>query len=156
MTTTDPVLTCTNSLITCINAINIKVNWKIERAVATYEQKYRGRELPGFINYKTFEAMMKEQIKQLEEPAVTKLKDVAGRPMSAKNDSRPFSVLTMHFSLFCVCFLDLVKNGFIQLAQCSFVGFPNLFKAAKVAFSWSVATINVQFHFKHKLIQFNG
>uniref|UniRef100_A0A667YE60 Interferon-induced GTP-binding protein Mx n=1 Tax=Myripristis murdjan TaxID=586833 RepID=A0A667YE60_9TELE len=66
-------------------------------------QKYRGRELPGFINYKTFETMMKEQIKQLEEPAVTKLKDVA----------------------------DLVKNGFIQLAQCSFVGFPNLFKAAK-------------------------
>uniref|UniRef100_A0A667Y224 Interferon-induced GTP-binding protein Mx n=1 Tax=Myripristis murdjan TaxID=586833 RepID=A0A667Y224_9TELE len=81
----------------------LDISRKIEREVATYEQKYRGRELPGFINYKTFETMMKEQIKQLEEPAVTKLKDVA----------------------------DLVKNGFIQLAQCSFVGFPNLFKAAK-------------------------
>uniref|UniRef100_A0A667XRP9 Interferon-induced GTP-binding protein Mx n=1 Tax=Myripristis murdjan TaxID=586833 RepID=A0A667XRP9_9TELE len=85
------------------NGSNCKFSRKIEREVATYEQKYRGRELPGFINYKTFETMMKEQIKQLEEPAVTKLKDVA----------------------------DLVKNGFIQLAQCSFVGFPNLFKAAK-------------------------
>uniref|UniRef100_A0A3Q1KEK0 Interferon-induced GTP-binding protein Mx n=1 Tax=Anabas testudineus TaxID=64144 RepID=A0A3Q1KEK0_ANATE len=46
--------------------------------VAEHEERYRGRELPGFINYKTFEVMVKEQIKQLEEPAVKKLKDVSG------------------------------------------------------------------------------
>ncbi|KAF1391317.1 hypothetical protein PFLUV_G00040870 [Perca fluviatilis] len=50
-------------------------NWNIEREVAQYERKYRGRELPGFINYKTFEGMVKEQIKQLEGPAVLKLKE---------------------------------------------------------------------------------
>ncbi|KAM3875432.1 LOW QUALITY PROTEIN: interferon-induced GTP-binding protein Mx3-like [Diretmus argenteus] len=78
-------------------------NRKIEREVADYERKYRGRELPGFINYKTFEVMVKDQIRLLEEPAVRKLKDTA----------------------------DIVKKVFIQLAQHSFVGFPNLIKTAK-------------------------
>ncbi|TNN34508.1 Interferon-induced GTP-binding protein Mx [Liparis tanakae] len=78
-------------------------NRKIEREVEGYEEKYRGRELPGFINYKTFEVMIKEQIKQLEEPAVKKLKDIS----------------------------DAVRKVFIQLAQSSFIGFPNLIKTAK-------------------------
>lgn len=56
----------------------VTVNDRIEREVVGYEEKYRGRELPGFINYKTFEVMIKEQIKQLEEPAVKKLKDISG------------------------------------------------------------------------------
>uniref|UniRef100_A0A672H1B1 Interferon-induced GTP-binding protein Mx n=1 Tax=Salarias fasciatus TaxID=181472 RepID=A0A672H1B1_SALFA len=56
----------------------INFNKKIEKEVDKYEEKYRGRELPGFINYKTFESMVKEQIKQLEEPAVRKLKDTGG------------------------------------------------------------------------------
>lgn len=56
----------------------VAVNEKIEREVEEYEQKYRGRELPGFINYKTFEFMVKEQIRQLEEPAVKRLKDIGG------------------------------------------------------------------------------
>ncbi|KAM6946630.1 interferon-induced GTP-binding protein Mx-like [Lycodopsis pacificus] len=43
-------------------------NQNIESEVTQYEQKYRGRELPGFINYKTFEDMVKEQIKELEGP----------------------------------------------------------------------------------------
>ena len=58
--------------------ICIAVNRNIEKEVNQYEQKYRGRELPGFINYKTFEGMVKEQIKQLERPAVLKLKGVTG------------------------------------------------------------------------------
>lgn len=58
--------------------IPITVNWNINKEVAQYERKYRGRELPGFINFKTFEDMVKEQIKQLEEPAVLKLREVAG------------------------------------------------------------------------------
>ncbi|XP_017285434.1 interferon-induced GTP-binding protein Mx [Kryptolebias marmoratus] len=78
-------------------------NRKIEREVEEYEEMYRGRELPGFINYKTFEVMVKEQIKQLEEPAVRKLKDIG----------------------------DAVKKMFIQLAHISFIGFPNLLKTAK-------------------------
>lgn len=56
----------------------IAVNQHIEREVNQYEKRYRGRELPGFINYKTFEDMVKEQIKKLEVPAVLKLKEVTG------------------------------------------------------------------------------
>lgn len=44
-----------------------------------YEQRFRGRELPGFVNYKTFEEIVKEQIGQLEEPALLKLKEISGR-----------------------------------------------------------------------------
>ncbi|KAB5523263.1 hypothetical protein PHYPO_G00150480 [Pangasianodon hypophthalmus] len=76
---------------------------KIEKEVNEYEEKYRGRELPGFINYKTFEVMVKDQIKQLEEPAIRRLKEIS----------------------------DLIRKGFIQLAQSSFLGFPNLLKMAK-------------------------
>ncbi|XP_044023594.1 interferon-induced GTP-binding protein Mx isoform X2 [Siniperca chuatsi] len=78
-------------------------NKKIEKEVEEYEERYRGRELPGFINYKTFEVMVKEQIKQLEEPAVKRLKDVG----------------------------DAVRKLLVQLAQSSFTGFPNLVKIAK-------------------------
>lgn len=54
------------------------VSERLEKEVAVYEEKYRGRELPGFINYKTFESLVKEQVKQLEEPAVKTLKDIGG------------------------------------------------------------------------------
>uniref|UniRef100_A0A4W5PPV9 Interferon-induced GTP-binding protein Mx n=1 Tax=Hucho hucho TaxID=62062 RepID=A0A4W5PPV9_9TELE len=78
-------------------------NQRIEGKVADYEKTYRGRELPGFINYKTFEVMVKDQIKQLEEPAVKKLKEIS----------------------------DAVRKVFLLLAQSSFTGFPNLLKSAK-------------------------
>ncbi|XP_033821869.1 interferon-induced GTP-binding protein Mx-like [Periophthalmus magnuspinnatus] len=78
-------------------------NEKIQKEVDIYEDMYRGKELPGFINYKTFEAMVKEQIKQLEEPAIKRLKDTG----------------------------DSIRKVFIQLAQNSFTGFPNLLKTAK-------------------------
>ncbi|XP_035857798.1 interferon-induced GTP-binding protein Mx [Sander lucioperca] len=80
-----------------------KFSKRIEREVEEYEEKYRGRELPGFINYKTFEIMVKDQIRELEEPAVKKLKDIG----------------------------DAVRKVFIQLAISSFTGFPNLIKIAK-------------------------
>ncbi|XP_078104066.1 interferon-induced GTP-binding protein Mx-like isoform X2 [Sander vitreus] len=79
-------------------------NWNIEREVIQYERKYRGRELPGFINYKTFEGMVKEQIKQLEGPAVLKLKEVA----------------------------EIVKKELFELAQSSLVGLPYLIKTAQM------------------------
>ncbi|XP_051269580.1 interferon-induced GTP-binding protein Mx isoform X2 [Dicentrarchus labrax] len=87
-----------------IERSGVTFNWNIEKEVAQYERKYRGRELPGFINYKTFEGMVKEQIKQLEEPAVLKLKEVA----------------------------EIVKKELFKVAQNSFVGFPNLMRAAKM------------------------
>lgn len=65
------------------------VNAKIDSEIKEHEQKYRGRELPGFINYKTFEVMVKEQIKQMEEPAVKKLKDVSGVWLSLSLSFRP-------------------------------------------------------------------
>lgn len=80
-----------------------KFNEKIDEEVEAYENNYRGRELPGFINYKTFESMVKGQVKQLEEPAVKKLKDIG----------------------------DALRKEFIQLANVSFSGFPNLVKTVK-------------------------
>lgn len=41
--------------------------------ICKFENQYRGRELPGFVNYKTFENIIKQQIKTLEEPAVDML-----------------------------------------------------------------------------------
>ncbi|KAM8756297.1 LOW QUALITY PROTEIN: interferon-induced GTP-binding protein Mx-like [Acanthopagrus schlegelii] len=87
-----------------IDQFGVKFNWNIEKQVAEYERKYRGRELPGFVNYKTFEGMVKEQIKQLEEPAVLKLKEVS----------------------------EIVKEELFKLAESSFVGFPHLIRIAKV------------------------
>lgn len=58
--------------------LRLAVNDRLEKEVEEYEERYRGRELPGFINYKTFESMVKEQVKQLEEPAVQRLKAVGG------------------------------------------------------------------------------
>nr|XP_046240531.1 interferon-induced GTP-binding protein Mx-like [Scatophagus argus] len=87
-----------------IERSGVTFNWNIEKEVAQYERKYRGRELPGFINYKTFEGMVKEQIKQLEEPAVLQLKGVA----------------------------EIVKKELFKVADSSFVGFPNLIRTAKM------------------------
>ncbi|CAB1353580.1 unnamed protein product [Coregonus sp. 'balchen'] len=86
-------------------------NKKIEKEVADYEKRYRGRELPGFINYKTFEVMVKDQVKQLEEPAVKKLKEISGTVLSTK--------------------ISFLLKVFIQLAQNTFTGFPILLKTAK-------------------------
>ncbi|XP_019481584.1 PREDICTED: interferon-induced GTP-binding protein Mx1-like [Hipposideros armiger] len=43
------------------------------RQIWKFENQYRGRELPGFVNYKTFENIIKQQVKILEEPAVDML-----------------------------------------------------------------------------------
>ncbi|KAF3855947.1 hypothetical protein F7725_016670 [Dissostichus mawsoni] len=84
------------------------VHWNIEKEVNQYERKYRGRELPGFISYKTFEGMVKEQIKQLEGPALLKLKGVTGMSY------------------------QIVKKELLELAQSSLVGLPNLIRTAQM------------------------
>lgn len=105
----------------------MSVNERLEREVQEYELKYRGRELPGFINYKTFEYMVKEQVKQLEEPAVRNLKDIGGKPEYMQFFSQLFYLDR------CPLHLDAVRKVFILLAQTSFAGLPNLIKTAKVS-----------------------
>ncbi|NXV04875.1 MX protein, partial [Cettia cetti] len=69
-----------------------------------YEDLYRGREFPGFSNYRAFEDIIKEQIRELEEPAVGILNNV----------------------------IKLVEEKFMQLAQKNFANFHNLSRAAQV------------------------
>nr|XP_042115560.1 interferon-induced GTP-binding protein Mx2-like [Peromyscus maniculatus bairdii] len=62
-----------------------------------FEKHYRGRELPGFVNYKTFETIIRNQIKVLEEPAVDMLHRVTGEyctvsHVSAKNFAEFFNL----------------------------------------------------------------
>ncbi|KAJ7998949.1 hypothetical protein DPEC_G00210300 [Dallia pectoralis] len=86
-----------------LDGSGVNFNMRIEKEVADYDETYRGRELPGFINYKTFEVMVKDQLKLLEEPAIKTLKEVS----------------------------DAVRKAFLLLAQSSFIGYPNLLKIAK-------------------------
>uniref|UniRef100_A0A8C1Z9W4 Uncharacterized protein n=1 Tax=Cyprinus carpio TaxID=7962 RepID=A0A8C1Z9W4_CYPCA len=99
----DKVTAFTHDMFNLTTGEEVKCIYFIEKEVDNYEAKYRGRELPGFINYKTFEGLVREQIKLLEKPALKTLKTVS----------------------------DVVRRKFIQLAQCSFIGFPNLLKIAK-------------------------
>ncbi len=84
--------------------------------MAQYERKYRGRELPGFINYKTFEGMVREQIKQLEEPAVLKLKEVAGKSYHTMNAD----ALDMYIfqDIFCYCVGHSVSDFVFCFRNC--------------------------------------
>ncbi|XP_061483592.1 interferon-induced GTP-binding protein Mx1-like isoform X2 [Rhineura floridana] len=56
------------------NALNVRDIMKEE--VQSFENKYRGKELPGFVNYKTFEAIVRQQIMMLKIPATDMLKEV--------------------------------------------------------------------------------
>lgn len=47
--------------------------------VEEYIRNRRGKELPGFVNYGTFESIVKKHIEELEEPALKLLKDVTGK-----------------------------------------------------------------------------
>uniref|UniRef100_A0A3Q2VPR1 Interferon-induced GTP-binding protein Mx n=1 Tax=Haplochromis burtoni TaxID=8153 RepID=A0A3Q2VPR1_HAPBU len=75
-----------------------------KKITSQFERTYRGRELPLFVNYSTFESIIQKQIKQLEEPAIQKLKEVS----------------------------EVVRKELFELAQNSFVGFPNLINTAKM------------------------
>ncbi|XP_057900867.1 interferon-induced GTP-binding protein Mx-like [Melospiza georgiana] len=69
-----------------------------------YEDRYRGREFPGFSNYNTFEDIIKEQIRELEEPAIEILNNV----------------------------IRLVEEKFTEVAKRNFANFHNLSRVAKV------------------------
>ncbi|XP_074889773.1 interferon-induced GTP-binding protein Mx-like isoform X2 [Buteo buteo] len=88
-------------LILLQRSANVKKN--IPSKVWKYEDEYRGREFPGFTNYRTFEDIIKEQIIELEEPAVVILNNVIG----------------------------MVEERFMELTKRHFANFHNLNRAAK-------------------------
>uniref|UniRef100_A0A673JPP7 Interferon-induced GTP-binding protein Mx n=1 Tax=Sinocyclocheilus rhinocerous TaxID=307959 RepID=A0A673JPP7_9TELE len=59
-----------------LNAKAIKTEDILRVEVEEDMRTNRGMELPGFLNYKTFESIIKEYIEELEEPALKLLKDV--------------------------------------------------------------------------------
>uniref|UniRef100_A0A2K6GS53 MX dynamin like GTPase 1 n=1 Tax=Propithecus coquereli TaxID=379532 RepID=A0A2K6GS53_PROCO len=60
----------------CKWSVLIEENFQKSKQVWKFECQFRGRELPGFVNYKTFETIVKQQIRTLEEPAVDMLHKV--------------------------------------------------------------------------------
>jgi len=75
----------------------------IYKQIEKFENRYRGRELPGFVNYKTFEIIIKQQIKELEEPAVYMLHMVT----------------------------DMVQAAFTDISEANFAEFFNLYRTTK-------------------------
>ncbi|KAI4872216.1 hypothetical protein NFI96_000667 [Prochilodus magdalenae] len=71
--------------------------------VEEYTRIRRGKELPGFVNYRTFENIVKKHVTELEEPAIQLLTDITGIVHACLND----------------------------IASDHFEAFPNLLKAAK-------------------------
>ncbi|XP_054983877.1 interferon-induced GTP-binding protein Mx1 [Sorex araneus] len=89
-------------------SLRIEENFKnsllsIQREISRFERQYRGRELPGFVNYKTFEIIVREQISALEEPAVDMLQKAT----------------------------DIIQLAFADVAKKNFEEFLCLFKASK-------------------------
>ncbi|XP_069492146.1 interferon-induced GTP-binding protein Mx1-like [Ambystoma mexicanum] len=76
-----------------VGTVDFKYTLKGE--LDTFENIHRGRELPGFINYRTFEGIVTTQINTLEEPAVGMLTLVTNIVQTGFNDiaSRHFHYL---------------------------------------------------------------
>uniref|UniRef100_G1KYF1 Dynamin-type G domain-containing protein n=1 Tax=Anolis carolinensis TaxID=28377 RepID=G1KYF1_ANOCA len=72
--------------------------------VCYFEYKYRGKELPGFVSYKTFEVIVKQQIEKLKLPAVEMLKKVAEYVQKVFIETA-----VLHFSNFTT-FLELLRT----------------------------------------------
>ncbi|XP_065278695.1 interferon-induced GTP-binding protein Mx2-like [Emys orbicularis] len=81
----------------------LTVRKTIQHEVWRFEKQYRGRELPGFVSYKAFETIVRQQIMALEEPAIEILKNV----------------------------IELVRKSFTEVAKDHFEDFHNLNRAAK-------------------------
>ncbi|XP_052409021.1 interferon-induced GTP-binding protein MxE [Carassius gibelio] len=59
-----------------LNVKAIKTEDVLRVEAEEYMKTHRGLELPGFLNYRTFMSIIKEYIKEMEEPALKLLKDV--------------------------------------------------------------------------------
>ncbi|XP_055501096.1 interferon-induced GTP-binding protein Mx3-like [Leucoraja erinacea] len=88
---------------TYLNKRVAKFQNHMQHLVPQYENSYRGRELPGFVNYSTFEAFIKKEVSTLKDPAITKLKTIT----------------------------DITRDIFMVVAEQHFSAFSNLSKAAK-------------------------
>ncbi|KFO28140.1 interferon-induced GTP-binding protein Mx2 isoform X2 [Fukomys damarensis] len=75
----------------------------LQSEVWKFESQHRGRELPGFVNYRTFEKIIKKHLKALEEPAVDMLHDVT----------------------------DMVRKAFTGVSENNFTEFFNLHRTTK-------------------------
>ncbi|NXS58194.1 MX protein, partial [Brachypteracias leptosomus] len=81
-----------------------KVKKNVPSKIWKYEDQYRGRELPDFSNFRTLEDIIKEQVIELEEPAIEVLNNVIG----------------------------LVEEKFMELTKRHFANFHNLIRAVKM------------------------
>uniref|UniRef100_A0A452SR46 Interferon-induced GTP-binding protein Mx2 n=1 Tax=Ursus americanus TaxID=9643 RepID=A0A452SR46_URSAM len=54
----------------------------IHKEVSIYEKQYRGKELLGFVNYKTFETIVHQYLEQLVDPALAVLLKAVGEELS--------------------------------------------------------------------------
>ncbi|XP_056088974.1 interferon-induced GTP-binding protein Mx-like [Rhinichthys klamathensis goyatoka] len=76
-------------------AKSIKTEETLRDEVVKYIRTCRGKELPEFLNYRTFENIVKKHIEELEEPALKLLKDVTDIVHSCVD-----RVVNSHFNAF--------------------------------------------------------
>ncbi|XP_060732039.1 interferon-induced GTP-binding protein Mx-like [Tachysurus vachellii] len=81
----------------------IRLAENIHDDVEEYTKNCRGKELPGFVNYRTFENIVKNDVQEMEEPAIQLLKDIT----------------------------VIVHSCVNKLVSSHFEAFPNLLRAAK-------------------------
>uniref|UniRef100_A0A8C8SE70 Myxovirus (Influenza virus) resistance 1 n=1 Tax=Pelusios castaneus TaxID=367368 RepID=A0A8C8SE70_9SAUR len=102
----------------------------IQQEVWKFEEQYRGRELPGFTSYKTFEAIVRQRIMALEKPAFEIMRKV----------------------------IEIVRKSFLEFATDHFEDFQNLNRAAKERIDYiskkqtEEAEKVIQIHFKMEQI----
>lgn len=64
----------------------------IHQEISKYEKQYRGKELLGFVNYKTFEIIVRQYLEALVDPALEMLQKAVGEgpaPSLAPRGSAP-------------------------------------------------------------------
>ncbi|KAM4043989.1 interferon-induced GTP-binding protein Mx-like [Anomaloglossus baeobatrachus] len=116
------VRTCFNTWQTQLDDSIRSFNATLKEEIEEFEKFHRGRELPGFINYKTFEAIVKEKIGYMEDPAREVLKtvtDIVGKTFS--------EIAQTHFSNF-INFSKVTKTKIENLRQSREDAAENLIK----------------------------
>ncbi|XP_072254420.1 interferon-induced GTP-binding protein Mx-like [Pyxicephalus adspersus] len=76
---------------------------EIKKDIDLYQNQYRGREMTGFISFRTFRNIARKQIQMYEDPAIVKLKKIT----------------------------EMVQSSFSNIALKCFLQFPNLCRTAK-------------------------
>ncbi|XP_036898889.1 interferon-induced GTP-binding protein Mx2 [Sturnira hondurensis] len=88
----------------CVLAASTKeVNNIIHKEVSKYDKQYRGKELLGFVNYKTFQSIVQQYIDELVDPALDMLQKI----------------------------VEIVRQTFVDMARNHFDEFSNLNQTAQ-------------------------